>query len=212
MEFFEAKGYNTIGLLARSSPNDTEFVNRFEKPFCDGVKTDGKDFKTTADADITEARFLVFFDDAKSLRKAELATTAAPPPTSTSARSPGPGTVIIDPATYQAQIDKWQDHWTPSITSPQIIIQGADYVLQRLPDEINTTRFYTPLHLSEVVQPRAHCTDGSMNLSRVERPRRDKRIYVTGSGVKVEKATPDPLADANRWLTFDALAANAWAL
>jgi hypothetical protein len=95
---------------------------------------------------------------------------------------------------------------------PVKLILGADAVLARLLDERKVSRAYTPLHLSEVIQSRAHCTDGSINLDRVERPRRDECVVLSTAGVEVEHATPDPLREASKWKILDAIDANCWAL
>lgn len=121
-------------------------------------------------------------------------------------------TPTLDPHVYQAQIDKWQSTWAPPRVFPHMMIQGADTVLHRLREEHTVTRFYTPLHLSEIIQSRAHNVDGSINLSRVDKPRRDERVVLTTTGMEIEQATPDPLAETDRWKVYDAIVANSWAL
>ena len=211
--YLKAKGYDTVAILARAARDDDEFLTRILKPFIAGEKIDETVHKASGDRNLMEARFLVLFDDAKNVRKAELAAAATPQLfNSLAPKSTAGAGVVLDPKDYQKQIDAWEKFWTPSRKFPQRFIQGADHVLQRLLDERHTSRFYTPLHLSEVIQSRAHNSDGSINLARIEKPRRDERVILTASGVEIEQATPDPLADSDRWKIYDALIANSWAL
>ena len=213
LAFLKAKGYDTVPILARAARDDDEFLARILAPYTAGVKIGETTHKATGDTNLLEARFLVLFDEAKNARKSELAAAAAPPQAALAAPRTTAGTgVILDPKDYQKQIDAWENFWAPARKFPQRFIQGADYVLQRLLDERNVTRFYTPLHLSEIIQSRAHNSDGSINLARVEKPRRDERVILTANGVEIEKATPDPLAESDRWKIYDALLANSWAL
>ena len=212
-EHLEAQGYTSVAVLARAARSDDEFIKRVVEPYVAGVTIGSTAHKSTCT--IIEARLLVAFEEAKRLRSAEIAAAAAPPAPAAaplSATSSSTTKVILDPATYQRQIDNWESSWTPKRSFPEKLIQGADVVLWRLLDERNITRAYTPLHLSEVIQSRAHNTDGSINLERVEKPRRDERVVLTSAGVELEHATPDPLRDANRWQILDAIDANGWAL
>jgi hypothetical protein len=211
--YLNAKGFNTIPMIARAGKNDDEFLERIVKPFCDGITIGGTTFKVAGDIVLAEARFLILYDEAINKRRNELAVASAPPPTTlalrTQSSAAGP---MLDPKVYHELIDKWQDAWLPKRVFPHHLIQGADSVLARLLDEHTNSKFYTPLHLGEVVQSRAHNTDGSINLSRVDKPRRDERVVLTPTGIEYESASPDPLAEADRWKIFDAITANAYAL
>ena len=215
MTYLEKKGYSSIAVIARAAKDDEEFIKRIIEPYRVGIKLDGADYKSVGDGDLVEARFLVLFEDAKNSRRTALAASAAPSSTATMAHRQPTGTSggpVLDPKTYHDLISKWQDGWVPKRVFPHHLIQGADSVLLRILNEHTDTRFYTPLHLGEIVQSRAHNTDGSINLSRVDKPRRDDRVILTTSGVEYESASPDPLAEADRWKIFDALTANGWAM
>ena len=211
-EYLVAKGYDSVAVLARAGKTDNEFITRVVDPYVAGVTIDTVVYKATSD--IIEARMLVAFEEAKKIRSAEIAAAAAPPTQMSTALVPSQPhvKVILEPKVYQAQIDNWEKTWTPSRSFPEKLIQGADFALARLLEEKNVSRAYTPLHLSEVIQSRAHNTDGSINLERVEKPRRDERVILTTAGVELEHATPDPLRDANKWKILDAIDANGWAL
>ena len=214
MTYLEKKGYSSIAIISRAAKDDEEFIKRIIEPYRTGTRLDGVDYKSVGDGDLVEARFLVLFEDAKNSRRTSLAAAAAPVTTTTLAhRQPtctsGP---VLDPKVYHDLITKWQDGWVPKRNFPHHLIQGADSVLLRLLEEHTTSRFYTPLHLGEIIQARAHNTDGSINLSRVDKPRRDDRVILTASGVEYEAASPDPLVETDRWKIYDALTANGWAL
>ena len=214
VNYLAAKGYSSIAMIARSAKDDAEFLRRIVEPFCTGVTMGNVDYKAVGNADLVEARFLVLFDESKNVRQKALAASAAPAATTALAlRAPtGASGPILDPKTYLDKVEAWQNGWQPKRTFPQHLIQGADHVLLRLLDEHTNSRFYTPLHLGEIVQSRAHNTDGSINLARVDKPRRDDRVVLTTSGVEYEAASPDPLSEADRWKIYDALVANGWAL
>ena len=214
ISYLAAKGYSSIAMVARAARDDAEFLKRIVEPFCAGARLDGKDHKASGDADLVEARFLVLFDEAKNFRQKALAAVSTPTvSTALSLRSPtGASGPILDPKTYNDMIEVWQNAWSPKRTFPQHLIQGADHVLLRLLEEHTSSRFYTPLHLGEIVQSRAHNTDGSINLTKVDKPRRDDRVVLTTSGVEYEAASPDPLSEADRWKIYDAITANSWAL
>ena len=214
VDYVKAKGYGSLAILARAARDDDDFIARVVKPFTDGVTISSVQFKATGTTELVEARLLVLFDEAKSVRRAELAAAAAPLQQTASASTvrSAASLPMLDPHVNQAQIDKWQMTWTPPRIFPHQMIQGADAVLHRLLDEHKVTRFYTPLHLSEIIQSRAHNADGSINLSRVDKPRRDERVVLTTSGMEIEQAIPDPLAETDRWKVYDALVANSWAL
>jgi hypothetical protein len=42
--YLNAKGFNTIPLIARAGKNDEEYLTRIVAPFCEGIRIDGKDF------------------------------------------------------------------------------------------------------------------------------------------------------------------------
>jgi hypothetical protein len=197
--YLNAKGFNTTPLIARAGKTDDEYLARIVTPFCDGITINGTAFKVVGDNILAEARFLILYDEAVNKRRTELAVVSAPQATTLATRpQSGAAGPVLDPKVYHELIDKWQDAWLPKRVFPHHLIQGADSVLARLLDEHTNTRFYTPLHLGEVVQSRARNTDGSINLSRVDKPRRDERVVLTPSGIEYEYASPDTQAEADR--------------
>lgn len=73
------------------------------------------------------------------------------------------------------------------------------------------TRVYNPLGLTDIVSTRAFNEDGTINIYRVEKHRRDAALRISAQGVETEAATTADTELASKLDTADAIQANCWA-
>ena len=215
--FLNDKGFSSIRLSARAANSVENFIERLVDPYVHGVFVGSTEHKSSRDAEITEAIFLVVLEQAKARRDREPTVTSArvlPPapvrhePPASTLKAP----TLLSAADWQHGVDRWEAQWfSPRRNFPSNLILGSELVLARLLWERRVSRSFTPLGLTEIVSTRAYNVDNAINLNRVERPHGDAAIRITATGVESECASTWDSELACKWDTADAIDANSWA-
>ena len=106
-EFLTANNINTVAVMSRIANDEQTVIDKWAKKYIDGATIGSETFKSTDDADVTNAYFIATWEDCVASRKASQATALASIPTAghgastASTSSPTPSSILAPPTTIK---------------------------------------------------------------------------------------------------------------
>ena len=217
--YLQAKGINTLPVLAYIATDEAQLIERVIQPFIDGIDLSGHKYTLTGDEHIWKGSMLAAWEDCCLARKTNLSFT--PPASSASSNVATLGAMVIPqtsekiPATltagvWKTQIDAYENSSVPKRDFPKEKLIGAEGVLARMLHEAQVSHMFTPIKLGELLQNRSFTATGTVNQIKTKDKVFGKfGISDDGQLELAPKTTWDP---QSQWAVIDGLEAVLWAL